>query len=304
MSISMSQITIGKIDLPYLLGVGGGPGVGKSSLGASMPDPIFITAENGTNFLNVARFPTPKKWPDVIECLDLLAKEKHKYKTLVIDSMDWIEMLVHSYVCETNKPTRVYSIELAENGYGKGYIKAFNYFIEMKNKLELLRLENKMNILLIFHNEMKEIYDPINLVSHVRNQIKMHKKTSAMFIEFLDALFFATFKTFAKEEQGKKTKMYGGEDRVIYTSSRPSFEAKNRYGLPFELPLSWKAISDAIDSATKTKPEEIHARVMAQAETIKDEELRKKIFENINVNKSNAGYLLKCEERISEILNT
>lgn len=32
----------------------------------------------------------------------------------------------------------------------------------------------------------------------------------------------------------------------MYTESRPAFDAKNRFGLPFVMPLDWRAFGDAI----------------------------------------------------------
>jgi hypothetical protein len=35
-------------------------------------------------------------------------------------------------------------------------------------------------------------------------------------------------------------------ERLMYTTEKPAYLAKNRYGLPDQLPLSWEAFATAI----------------------------------------------------------
>ncbi len=44
----------------------------------------------------------------------------------------------------------------------------------------------------------------------------------------------------------KVTRALGSGERVLYTAERPAFLAKNRYGLPDSLALSWAAFVDAM----------------------------------------------------------
>ncbi|MCS6901519.1 MAG: MAPEG family protein, partial [Myxococcales bacterium] len=66
-------------------------GVGKSTFASQAPDPIFLCAEEGAVGLDVARFPTAHTWIEVLEAIRVLTHEEHPYKTLVIDSLDWLE---------------------------------------------------------------------------------------------------------------------------------------------------------------------------------------------------------------------
>jgi hypothetical protein len=43
----------------------------------------------------------------------------------------------------------------------------------------------------------------------------------------------------------------------MYSQRRPSFDAKNRYGLPFELPLGWKHFEAARGAGIVTPIEEL-----------------------------------------------
>ena len=61
--------------------------------------------------------------------------------------------------------------------------------------------------------------------------------------EWADLLLFANYKILvvATDDKGKKHKAQGGA-RVLYTSHNPCWDAKNRQGLPEELPLDFDAL--------------------------------------------------------------
>ena len=44
----------------------------------------------------------------------------------------------------------------------------------------------------------------------------------------------------------KVTRALGSGERVLHTAERPAFLAKNRFGLPDSLPLSWEAFAAAM----------------------------------------------------------
>jgi hypothetical protein len=43
----------------------------------------------------------------------------------------------------------------------------------------------------------------------------------------------------------------GTGERVMYAVGTPAFTAKNRYGLPAELPMEWKAFIKSFNSTNK-----------------------------------------------------
>src|ERR1043165_5226016 len=114
--ISLSKIKKGRVQLPHFVLVYGVDGVGKTTFAAEAPDCVFIGTEAGYGLLDVARFPTPRNFSEVLATVQLLINEKHEYKTLALDSLDWMEPLVHAHVSQKNGWN---SIE--DPGYGKGY---------------------------------------------------------------------------------------------------------------------------------------------------------------------------------------
>ena len=115
--MTLSAVTRGRVAAPLRVLCYGVEGVGKSTLGASAPAPIFLGAEDGSALLDVARFPQPRAWTDVLEAVRVLIHEEHDYRTLVIDSLDWIEPLVWAAVCAEMKICLLYTSDAADEAY-------------------------------------------------------------------------------------------------------------------------------------------------------------------------------------------
>jgi hypothetical protein len=245
----LKQVIKGKIESPFLVLVFGNAGVGKSTFGASAPNPIFVGPEQGTNNLDISRFPTPKNFGDVTQALNELATEPHDFKTVVIDSLDWLELLAHQKIMADY---RVKSIELAAGGYGKGYTEARNLFSGLIEQLNTLRNKRGMNIVLIAHSQIIKFEDPQSQTAYDRFTIKLHKASSALFQEYVDAILFCTYKKYTAKD-GENVRTFSDGARVMFTSWAAGHDAKNRYGLPEELPLSWSAFIDAVKSDVMTR---------------------------------------------------
>ena len=153
----MKQVLKGKVVRPLAILVFGGDGIGKTTLASQAPNPIFLGPEIGTANMDVSRFPTPKHWKDIEAAIVALTNEEHDFKTLVIDSLDWIEPMLFKAICEDYNCK---SIELAAGGYGKGYVEATSRWGLLKDKLETLRNQRGMNIILIAHSEVVSFLDP------------------------------------------------------------------------------------------------------------------------------------------------
>jgi hypothetical protein len=103
-----------------------------------------------------------------------------------------------------------------------------------------------MHVLLIGHAQIKSFQDPELPSAYDRYQLKINDKAAALVREAADAVLFARFETELVRASGAKAKVRGEGKRIIYTESRPGFDAKNRFNLPFVMPLDWKTFGDAI----------------------------------------------------------
>lgn len=230
-----------KREPPRIL-VAGTEGIGKSTFGAGAPSPVFLGPEDGTGRLDVARFPRPTTWAEVLEALRSL-DASHQFSTLVVDTIDWIEPLVWAHVCALGKQE---SIE--DFGYGKGYTKALDEWRIFLSLLERIR-DRGMTIILLGHTHIKTYKNPEG-DDFDRYSLKLNEKAGGLLREWCDVVTFAQFEQFV--ERDDKTKRSRGVDtgaRFLYTRRRAAYDAKERYGLPEAIPLSWDAFSAAMEES-------------------------------------------------------
>lgn len=260
--MSLNNVSRGRVRSPLSVLLYGVEGVGKSSWGADAPAPIFLDLEDGTEELDVARFPRPESWSDVLAALDALAREQHQYQTVVIDTLDALERLIQREVCRSGGKQ---SIE--DFGYGKGYVAASELAAVFVQRLEALRRKG-MHVVCLAHAQIRAFSDPAG-DSYDKYRIKGHDKFVALFKEWAKAVLFANYRVYTVSKDGK-TKALGDGARVVYTEPRPAWEAKNRYGLPTELPLNWHEFERSARAGEEALPrlvatvEELLARAPAE----------------------------------------
>jgi hypothetical protein len=207
--------------------------------------------------MNVARFPTPETWKDILDAVDVLTKENHPYKTLVIDTLDWAEPLVWRSVMAKDTKYNPSNIEEACGGYKNGYIVALDEWRQLLSALERLQAAKPMHVILLAHSQIKMFKNPEG-EDYERYELKLHAKASGLFKEWCDALLFANHETFARKEKPRdRARGVSSGARYLYTSRAAAFDAKNRYGLPDAVPLDWAELANAIDCGEPGKPEEI-----------------------------------------------
>lgn len=296
----LDQIVRGKISRPVLVLIYGPDGVGKSSFGAQAPKPIFFGPENGTDFLDVARYPEPEKWRDVISGLDDILSGNHDFESIVIDSLDWLEPLLFTSIIEDDaKGAR--SIETACGGYGKGYVLAEKIWKEeFIARLTALREKRRMNVILVAHSDVVTFPDPELQTEYKRYELKLNKRASAKFREYVDAVLFCTYKTFVKKDD-QKIKAYGISERIMLTEKRPGYDAKNRYGLPHELTLDWNELVSAINRSNPASAQAVKNRIVGFLTTITDMELKQKALAAIEKAGDNVDALTKICNRLAAI---
>jgi hypothetical protein len=245
-STLLEQVVTGKQTLPRRTCIHGKYGVGKSTFAAASNSPIFIQTEDGLADIDVPRFPLATDLGQVMAAVKELYTAEHDYRTVVIDSIDWLERLIWSDVCRAES---VQSIE--KIGYGKGYTYALDRFWTLLDGLSALRNKRGMGIVLIAHSRIERFEDPTT-DAYDRYVPRLHKHASAIVQEYCDEVFFATYKIHTRQTDTRfnrtRTQAIGTGQRVLRTSERPSHLAKNRLNMPDEIELSWPAYASFFES--------------------------------------------------------
>jgi hypothetical protein len=216
-------------------------GIGKSTFAAGAPSPIFIQTEDGLGSLAVDHFPIATKAGDVLDAIAALHEPDHGFQTVVIDSLDWLETLIWRDI-----EAKYDAKDLA---YGKGAMIAAEEWRKVLEGLNSLRNNQGMAVVLIAHCEIKR-FDSPETEPYDRYQPKLQARSSALVREWCDAVLFANYRTIVKKaEVGFNKEVSRGistGERLLYTSERPAYMAKNRYALPESIGLDWDSFVNAI----------------------------------------------------------
>ena len=218
------------------------PGLGKTSFGAAIPGAVFLidAQELGIETLkrsgqvpaDIPVLPTAQDWAMVLAILKQLAAGKHKYKALVIDTIGGLERLCHQFVCDT-----MYGGNWGEKGfagYGRGYESALPEWRLLLNALDDCR-DSGLSIVCLTHSIVKPHKNPLG-EDYDRFVPDLHHKTWNLTHRWADMVLFGNYHV-EVDDSGSRAKGKGGHDRVLHTEYSAAFEAKNRHGLPEEIPM-------------------------------------------------------------------
>lgn len=229
--------------------VHGPPGVGKTTLLASLPEPVLIDAEGGLGKIDIPSFPLATSFADVVEAFGA-AVDSGEFKSVIIDSLDHIEPHVWAEAAKRNGWA---SIE--EPGYGKGYIEADKVWSEFMDLVNSARNDADMIVAMTAHSDVRTFKDPEG-AAYDRYEMKLHKRANAFLQEKADLILFANFDTATseiKEGSQKRTVGRGGQTRSLYSEHRAAFDAKNRYDLPPKValvkPFDWSQYAEAFPTS-------------------------------------------------------
>ena len=256
----MQKIKRGGESLPPRVSLAGPEGIGKSTFGASAPSPLFISQEDGLTGLDHVARVNPESFADVLSLVDELAASGSEYRTLVIDTMDWLERSIHAFVCARDGKAGI-----EDYGYGKGYKVAEAELVLLLSKLDHLRQKQKMGVVLLSHVQIKPFNSPDG-TTWDRYEAKGHKGFSGILREWPDACLFAVYEVFKTKDKGEQRERVIGGDRIIHTQWSPGWDAKNRLGLPETLPLSWDDFSVAVEANRPDKLRDEYTALLKTAD--------------------------------------
>ena len=244
------EIIRGKIACAKKVLIYGPEGIGKSTFASRFPNPLFIDTEGSTKEMDVARTPAPSSWTMLLDQIAYVKQNPGVCGTLVIDTLDQAEQMCVYHVCALHNKSGI-----EDFGYGNGYVYAKEEFGRLLNRLEEI-IHTGIHVVLTAHAQMRKFEQPDEMGAYDRWELKLGKKTtsqtSPLVKEWADMVLFANYKTFsvAVDDKGKKHKAQGGS-RIMYTTHHPCWDAKNRYGLPDEMPFDYAGIAHIMEAPVR-----------------------------------------------------
>lgn len=243
-----------------------GEGWGKTSFGAQFPRPIFIETrgETGLETLIDARqlpeiphFPETMSWLELLEQVDWLRTADHSFGTLIVDTANGAERLLHEHVCH-----RDYDDKWGEKGFGayqKGFEVSIADLTPLLAALDSLRIERRMTIVILGHRRITTVKNPVG-ADYDAFIADLNKFTWGAISKWADCILYGDWEVqVGQVNENKKTGARKGkaleESRIIRTESSAAWIAKNRMGLPAEIEAdpspeeAFKNFADALREA-------------------------------------------------------
>lgn len=248
------EISTGKRDKAKKIVIYGPEGVGKTTFAMQFPKPVFIDTEGSTDAFDVSRLPKPKSLEMLKEEIRFVAFQG-EFKTLVIDTGDWMAHSLSQEICFKNGVKAI-----ADFSYGKGYGLLDSAVKEVLEVLEEIR-DQGINVIINCHSKVSAYTPPNEGGSYDRYTLKVSDRLSPFFMEWADIVAFINFKTILVEKGGMnkdKKRAIGGQERWIHFTHTPSWDGKNRYGLPESAKLDYELLRPLVEFETP-KPEPVHS---------------------------------------------
>lgn len=237
MALSLSNLKSSKSSNPPITLIYGVDGVGKTSLAAEWPDPIYLPTE-GEKTPSDVEIPTPGvigSWQDLEDVINELLTTEHDRKTIIIDSLDGLAPYVEAVTA-----ARIGAASISDNSkgspaaFGNGYLESEVEWGNFMSGCEALSAAG-MAVVLLCHPDIKRFDDPLN-DPYDRYILKLNKRAAPLIRSKCDIVTFLNYRVSIKEKEvaPKKTVTHaeGGKERQIHLTRGAGFDAKNRYHMP------------------------------------------------------------------------
>ena len=238
-------------DRPVIATITGDAGVGKTTLAATFPKPLFIRVEDGLQAVPAEirpdALPVVTKVEQLWEQLMAVIKEEHDYKTLVIDSVTQLETLFGEYVIETD-PKKPKSLAQANGGYGAGFGAVAALHGRVRKAAKMLNEQRNMHVVFIAHSDVSTIELP-DEDPYSRYELRLHKKSVPHYVDNVDLVAYLKLETFTTGD-GERKKAISSGNRIAICYTAAAQISKNRFGIsePIEVTRGVNPFTNVITS--------------------------------------------------------
>lgn len=228
----LKNVTKGKKPGPRRTVIAAVHGWGKSSLAAQWPNPVFVNLENGIDDLDVASGPLCETLADAWGGIHELASpdSEHDFETVVIDSGDWVEKLIHHEVATGEGFEAITDFD-----FGKGYGKAFAIWESFLKALESCYRDRGLYVVVLCHVTTTKV-EPPTKASYTKHTPKLRPECVDKLCEWADEVLFGDYAVDVRQaDEGFKKKRgiaIGDGSHLLFTKEQPGHTAKNRLSLP------------------------------------------------------------------------
>jgi len=220
---------------PIIATITGDAGIGKTTLAATFPKPVFIRIEDGLQAvpeeIRPDAFPVVNKVDELWEQLRALITEEHEYKTVVIDSVTQLEQLFGQHVLDSD-PKEPKSLAQAMGGYGAGFMAVGALHGRVRKAAQKLN-EKGLNVIFIAHSDVSTIELP-DSDPYSRYDLRLHKKSMSHYVDNVDLVAYLKLQTFTKGDGDRKKAISTGQRLAVCHTSAAQI-SKNRFGISEDL---------------------------------------------------------------------
>lgn len=226
----------------------GTEGIGKSTLAAQIKDALIIDTEDGTGQIEADRV-IALDWRAIEHAFKELVADHQGFRAVVVDTADWLEKaLVEHVLRQAGKK----SIE--DFGFGKGYTILAEHVVRFLNLADQL-VAKGVHVVFVAHAKVSRTSPPDQTDGYDRYELKLTKQVAPLFKEWADLVLFCNYRIQVVEGSDGRLKAQGGKERIMHASHSAAWDAKNRFGLPDEMPMEFGQLAHLFGAAApRTEP--------------------------------------------------
>lgn len=238
MAIDLKSLSKPRGGRPIVATIFGEGGMGKTTLAAMFPAPVFIRTEDGTASLeghdDAMLFPVARSTKDVFDAIEALATQDHDRKTLVIDSVTQFEKIATREIIDAEPNQKAKNMAAAHGGYGKAFGMLDKMHQDLREACDYLVDDAGMNVVFLAHATTEDLELP-DQDKYSRYTIALHKNRQYDCVHHYsnnaDLVAFIRLVTNLRgTESGKKRALSDGT-REIIAFPVASNVSKNRFGI-------------------------------------------------------------------------
>jgi hypothetical protein len=232
---SLDDIQLGAVAAPRKVIIYGPAKVGKSTLAGSTQNALLIPTEDRVAQIDCPKAPVIKKYENLMEIFNFLLEKKHPYKRIIIDSLDWLEPIIHKYICEQKGFKSLTDDHNKETAFSKGL--KFHAVEGMKNFLyncDVLRNDAGLDIIIVAHDNVITV-NPPESDSYDKHVMKIDKNALAVVEEWADIIAYYSKDVFVRKDDSgikDKGKAISAQTRTLHLAGEnPAMINGNSFGV-------------------------------------------------------------------------